>query len=99
MLAPQPVSLLYKGAILLGLLVSTLAVVFYHVPKTPVYVAVAHFYIVYFVYFIAFVVGQPLSPSLPPSSCSSLPTPPSLFWLQRSALREAQGALLPATSW
>ena len=55
LLAPQPVNLMYKGAILLGLLVSTLAVVFFHIPKTPEYVAVAHFFVVYFVYFLGFV--------------------------------------------
>ena len=91
LLAPQPVNLLYKGAILLGLLVTTLAVIFFHVPKTPEYVAVAHLFIVHFVYFLAFTSANKAaipSPILLLVAAYAV----LLFWLERDALNEAQGA-------
>jgi uncharacterized membrane protein YhhN len=91
LLAPQPVGMLYKGAILLGLLVSTLAVVFYHIPKTPAYVAMAHFFVVFFLYFVGFTsANRAAIPS--PILLLIVASAALFFWLERDALREAQGA-------
>ena len=61
MLAPQPVSHLYKGAILLGLLVATLSAILHAAPGMPDYVSVAGLYVIAFVYLIAFASAHPLA--------------------------------------
>ena len=91
LMAPQPVNMLYKGAILVGLLISTFAVVFYHLRKMPGYVAIAHLFIVYFVYFVAFSSSNRLAiPS--PIILLVVAYAVLVFWLGRDELREAQGA-------
>ncbi len=93
LLAPQPVNLLYKGAILLGLALATLAVVFYHLPKMPRYVGASHFIIVYFLYFIAFSSANHIA----------IPSPILLliaayaflvYWYAREHVKEQWGAFI-----
>jgi uncharacterized membrane protein YhhN len=93
LLAPDPVNLMYKGAILLGLLLSTLAVVFFYLPDTPVYVAVAHFFVIHFLYFIGFAFANR----------AAVPSPIILlvaayavliYWMVKDQVKEQRGALI-----
>ncbi|HXF63164.1 MAG TPA: lysoplasmalogenase family protein [Caldilineaceae bacterium] len=54
LLAPQPVGLFYKAAILLGLIIATLATALLLSRFLPDYAAHAHFLLVYLFYFAAF---------------------------------------------
>lgn len=93
LLAPQPVNLLYKGTILLGLMLSTLAVAFFFIPKTPEYVPVAHFFVIHFLYFVGFASATAIA----------IPSPVLLFilayafviyWFARDVVREQHGAFI-----
>ena len=93
LLSPHPINLMYKGAILLGLLISTLGVVFFYLPKTPEYVAAAHFFVVYFLYFVGFSsanrVAVPSPIVLLIAAYAAL-----LYWFVHDQLRERWGALV-----
>jgi uncharacterized membrane protein YhhN len=93
LLAPDPINLMYKGAMLLGLLLSTLAVIFFYLPKTPVYVAVAHFFVIHFLYFIGFAAANrivlPSPIILLVAAYASL-----IYWMVNDQLKEQIGALI-----
>jgi uncharacterized membrane protein YhhN len=93
MLAPQPVSMFYKAAILLGLLASTLAVLFRRLPGMPLYASLAFLCITVPLYAVAFASTHRLS----------LPTPlillvivwaAGLYWVVRAHLHEERYALI-----
>ncbi len=93
MLAPQPVSMFYKAAVLLGLLAAILAVLFLRLPGMPLYVSLAFLCIVVPLYAIAFASTHRLS----------LPTPwllliiawaAGLYWATRAHLHEERYALI-----
>ena len=93
LLAPQPVNVIYKGMILLGLMLSTLAVIFYYMPKTPTYVAAAHFLIIYFLYFLGFSSANKVAvPS--PIVLLLLAYCALIFWYTKEQVKEQWGALL-----
>ena len=92
-LAPQPVSHFYKGAVLLGLLVTTLASLFYKLPGMPIYVAVAHFYVANTLYLTAFASTHRLSlPTL--WTLLAIVWAATLYWYVRTHLREERYALI-----
>ena len=93
LLSPHPVNLMYKGAILFGLMLSTLAVVFFYLPKTPVYVALAHFFVIYFVYFLGFTSANRLAAPTP-ILLLVIAYAVLIYWYAHDQLKEERGAFI-----
>lgn len=93
LLAPQPVSLFYKGAITFGLLLALIALLWLTLPNMPPAVGLAHLLVVIFLYWLAFAAA----------SQTRWPTPWGLlvlvyagfiYWLIAPHLHELWGAVV-----
>lgn len=93
LLAPTPVNIIYKGAILLGLVIATIGLVLIAVPGTPVYAGLGHFLVAFFLFFIAF--STEVDPQVPtPWGLFVVAYCGVLYWLLAPTLRELRGAVM-----
>ncbi len=93
LLSPAPISIFYQGAILLGLVIATLAVVFYYLPQIPHYIGSALLMIVAMLYFLAFSSANHIAiPS--PILLLVLAYAALLYWYGREEAREQRGAFI-----
>ena len=93
MVTPSPISVFYKGAVILGLLIATFGVVFLTIPDTPLYVGLAHFFVVFFLYFMAF--SSQTSLQFPtPWVVLILASGAGIYFLLAPHMREEKGAVI-----
>lgn len=93
LLAPAPVNLIYKGAILLGLVIVTIGLVLIAIPGTPVYAGLGHFLVAFFLFFVAF--STEVDPQVPtPWGLFVVAYCGLLYWLLAPALRQQRGAVI-----
>ena len=86
-------NLIYKGAILLGLIIATVGIALNAIPGTPVYAGLGHFLVAFFLFFVAFGTETHLDwPS--PWGLLIIAYCGALYWVVAPSLREQRGAVI-----